>query len=306
MIWDLVCRGLRPLMISLPRGSGRLLRWMRAGAKHDDRWSGLRRPYRVFYDPAIEAYVHCDLTEWGGRQYYFTGRYYDPAQQHLIRALLEPGDTFVDIGANLGIHSLLAAHQVGPRGRVYAFEPNPATYGLLSAHLALNHRDNVTAQNLGFSDRPGSMRLSSSSRHSGGFTLRTITEPQLTFDVPVSVGDLELEAAQIGPLTLLKIDVEGWEFKVLKGLSRTLDRKEVAVITEVTPQWLREQHTSSDDLYSYMKETHGFRAYEFTAGGGPLSGRRLQWKHATEPQSFQSDVLFARDGSMAAERLRSQ
>jgi precorrin-6B methylase 2 len=69
--------------------------------------------------------MELDLAAWSERSAYFLGRFYDLNLQMLMIQILKPGDRFVDIGANIGMLSILAARLVGPSGRVESFEPNP-------------------------------------------------------------------------------------------------------------------------------------------------------------------------------------
>ena len=79
----------------------------------------------------------CDLRDLTAREAFFTGRY-GPQETALLGAALRPGATFVDVGANWGYFTLLAAHRVGPAGRVVALEPDPRLFALLRANLAAN------------------------------------------------------------------------------------------------------------------------------------------------------------------------
>lgn len=77
---------------------------------------------------------------------------------------LEPGDRFVDVGANIGMITLQAARLVGPSGRVESFEPNPNCFATLERHLAINGIENVVAHRVGLSDTSGSARGQESAR----------------------------------------------------------------------------------------------------------------------------------------------
>ena len=88
---------------------------------------------------------HCDLRDATAAEVCFTGRY-EPQETQLLRDLLEPGNVFVDVGANWGYYTLAAAHMVGPEGRVVAFEPEPRLFALLTANIAANTLRHVLLQ----------------------------------------------------------------------------------------------------------------------------------------------------------------
>jgi hypothetical protein len=109
----------------LPFGAIRALHLLGGGDQNDSRWESLANPFRIVYDGWLQCHVFADLREWGGRWRYFTGSYDDRLTALFLQAALRPGDAFVDVGANLGMHSLLASRLVGQGGTVYAVESNP-------------------------------------------------------------------------------------------------------------------------------------------------------------------------------------
>src|SRR5881394_476791 len=78
------------------------------------------------------------LESWSERQIYFLGRYYELGTQSFVMACIRPGDTFCDIGGNIGMMTLLGARLVGDAGRVHTFEPNPREVERISSTLAEN------------------------------------------------------------------------------------------------------------------------------------------------------------------------
>src|SRR6185436_3078221 len=117
-------------MRTLPRGGTLLYRL--CGGPHDDaRWKSLSTRHRMLYDRMLRAWVCLDLGDRRGRSHYFTGRFLDTANQALFESYLGPGDTFIDVGAHIGLHSLHASRLVGAGGRVLSFEPHPRSFGLL-------------------------------------------------------------------------------------------------------------------------------------------------------------------------------
>src|SRR5688500_9658786 len=100
----------------------------------------------------------CDLRNVIAREACLTGRT-APAETAALRASLPAGGTFVDVGANWGYFTLVAAHAVGASGRVVALEPDPRVHAELAANLARNGIRNVTALAVAASDRAGEATL---------------------------------------------------------------------------------------------------------------------------------------------------
>jgi FkbM family methyltransferase len=96
---------------------------------------------------------------------------WDPRITWICRRVLRPGDTFVDVGANFGLVSLIGARAVGSTGRVHAFESQPALAAMLRRSAALNHLANLTLHEVALSDRDGVLELQVPCHHSGGASL---------------------------------------------------------------------------------------------------------------------------------------
>jgi FkbM family methyltransferase len=137
----------------------------------------------------------------------------------VARRLLRPGSTFVDCGANIGLWTLTASPLVGATGRVFAFEPNPATSDRLAANVSANLLDNVTVIRAAVGARSATAPFRCESSHNNSAlceqtTTDTILVPVLTLDE--FIGDQ--------PVHAIKIDVEGYELDVLRGADRVIER----------------------------------------------------------------------------------
>lgn len=255
----LLCDLMRPVIRILPRGGIRLL-GLCGGGQQAEGWEHAPRRYRTFRDCDLQAIVTVDLADWAERWHYYLGRYHDPVNQQLIRACLSTGDTYVDVGANLGMHSLFASRAVGATGQVIAFEPNPETFRRLQAHLVDNAIANCQAHNVGLSDRSEELVLSGSDCNKGGFTFRTVEEKEQSFRVRVERGDEMLRRHRLHGTTLIKIDVEGFEHRVLQGLGSVLDRPRTLLSMELSDAWLRETGASAGGVYELLRQKD-FRIY---------------------------------------------
>jgi len=149
---------------------------------------------------------------------------YEPETSALIRKLLRPGQIFVDVGAHIGHFVLVGARVVGPTGRVYAFEPAPANFGLLAKNVEVNgYRDSVTMIPLAVSDISGTCPLFVSTADSMWHTILP-TWGGNTIEVPTTSLDGFFEQQGWPPIDLIKMDIEGAEKTALKGME-TLSRQ---------------------------------------------------------------------------------
>jgi FkbM family methyltransferase len=156
---------------------------------------------------------------------------WEPAETNYLIAHLRPGDSFVDIGANIGYHSVVAAHLVGETGRVVAFEPDADNFKLLAANVMLN-RLSVAMNNAAVSDRDGEAMLYRSADNMGDHRVWTSGNSKGT---PIRLTRLAPE--MIDARTMMKIDVQGWEAKVIIGNLGTIARAR-AVMFEFFPRWI--------------------------------------------------------------------
>ncbi|MHB1291141.1 MAG: FkbM family methyltransferase [Sulfuricella sp.] len=167
----------------------------------------------------------------------------------LFQRLLSPGDIALDVGANLGAHTVPMARLVGRRGRIYAFEPQRMMFQTLCANLALNDLINVEARQAGLGAEVGVARVADLSpwlmENFGGVSLGEVPT-----EVPVeTVDSLGLERCR-----LIKIDVEGMEREVLLGARGTLARLKPFLYVEC------DRREKSADLIRLLME-QGYRLW---------------------------------------------
>ena len=185
-----LCDFLRPLMCASPRQSIRLMGYLGAGWGNDPDWKTVQPRYRSYFDEQLKCIVSADLAEWGGRSCYYWGRFFDVTHQAVLRRYLSPGDTYIDIGANVGYQSLYASRLVGTGGTVLSFEPNPPTYAVLLSHVGINRIGNIRTFPMALSDTNGEAILNQVEEHSGTSTLRPQAQvPMRSVAVPMHRGD---------------------------------------------------------------------------------------------------------------------
>lgn len=216
---------------------------------------------------------------------------------------LSIGDTFVDVGANIGYFSLYASKLVGKSGSVVAIEASPKTFNALQKNIDLNFIKNIRAVNIAAADCRKMLKLYSGSKSNIGMT--TIFETsgfQLECEIEaMPLGDI-LSCEEIKYARLIKIDVEGSEWFVIKGMYPLLKscRKDLEIIVEISPNCLSEQHMRPEDIVSAF-ENLGFHAYSLNNDYSPLSYLSSQSikrpMRIKEPIQHQTDVVFSRQDS---------
>jgi len=166
---------------------------------------------------------------------------------------LRPGDTVIDVGANIGVLSLLASRLVGPSGRVLAIEAHPRTYAALLNNLKRNPATNVSQVNIAVGPEPGTVRFSD--RQDDDWN--KVEHDSGTLEVEVK--PLDDVCAGYNHIDVLKIDVEGFELQVLKGATEVLERTD-CVLLECWSEHTKGFGYTPNDLITLMQRAsfHGY------------------------------------------------
>ena len=173
----------------------------------------------------------------------------------LIQGFLKPNDLFIDVGANLGMHTLAAAHAMQGRGRIIAFEPFEPTQRLLSKSISMNGFAEMTEiHQVAVSNRGGHQTLFLGAT-SGHHSLFPLTTPSTLAPSPVEVALVRLDDVVLGgtKVDLIKIDVEGAELDVLESARQIIaSNPSIALIVEFGFSHLaRTGHTTKDWLAAF-------------------------------------------------------
>lgn len=180
----------------------------------------------------------------------------ESATAQWFRSLVSPGMTVLDVGANIGCYSLMAAERVGPGGVVVAYEPTPSVVKCFRANIRLNRFSNITIVEGVVSDQEGTAVFHLNPEHEGseGNSLipalvvpggTRITCPQTTLDA-------EVERLKLTRVDVVKIDVEGHEVRVLQGARRLLRELAPHLLLEVNPLTLKAGGSSPEALFAEL------------------------------------------------------
>jgi FkbM family methyltransferase len=244
-------------------GNWRLVRWL------DEHAAALAAlpPQTVRFGRGLRMCV--DPHDENGRRVFLRG--YEPHERltrHFVR-LLRAGDAALDVGANMGYYTLVAALQVGSRGCVHAFEPAPDTLRLLRANAGLNPAAPITVHAQAVSDHCGETRFFAAPADRSGYSsLRDLgLETQSVHTVPCIALDSLLD--ELPPVRLIKIDVEGAELRVLRGMRGLIARDRPHIIIEVCDAFLRQLGADAAQVCAHLRGA-GYDLHQIVARGALL------------------------------------
>ena len=226
------------------------------------------------------------------------GRLYESETSNFVGTILQPGDTFIDIGAHVGYFSMLAAQLVGPTGTVYSFEPEPANYAHLLEHIEVNGATNVRPLHWAVGAAPSIAEFFVNADNDGGHALWEVGRHpfnEQTRKAPVSrkvfVTSLDtfFEGRDMRTLKAIKMDAEGAEFAILVGSRELLRRARIPfIIAEINRYGLESMGASERHVRALMTEL-GYETYLFQPGQSFI--QRLQ-PDETPQTDYVFNVLF--------------
>lgn len=251
-IFQLLSRGLRATPL-------RHIVWVTR--VHSRLFGALRRPSHVQFkgftfkvDPRDQI-IAKKLTLYGSFEDYLGD---------LLTSLAIPNTVVVDVGANIGIHTVPLAKRVRHQGRVIAFEPDPDNYALLTENLKINSIGNVTVHQLALSSKAGPALLYQNTMNRGAMSLHpdnVYTDDKILAPVKIQTarGDDILKTLQ-QQISLLKIDVEGAEPLVLEGLRKTcLSNPSAAIVFEFFPPLVANFDVDPLEFLEHFERRWGLR-----------------------------------------------
>ena len=174
----------------------------------------------------------------------------------IVKNLVKKGVVVIDAGANIGFYTLQLATLVGPKGHVYAFEPDPDNFLLLIKNLEANHVTNVTPIPKALSNITGTIRLYLCEEHHGNHTIYDEGSGRKWITIP-SITLADFCGKRIKP-ALIKMDIEGSEYLAISGMGKILSKySRLILVSEFAPLALTQCGSSPMKLLHKMKQ-YGF------------------------------------------------
>lgn len=244
-----------------------------------------RESVDVVHQNAYGVTLRLDLRDYTQRGMFYDA--YETQELNFMTEVLRPGDVMVDIGANIGLFTLVAAKAVGQSGSVHAFEPVPGNCERLEENVRLNGFTNVRLNKSAVGDHAGTVSLAidadmantSGASTSSFYTVTRLADPVIELTAPLDTLDdyatRELAGRRI---RLVKIDVEGSEPAVLAGMSDVLKSHRVDVLMlEVSVYGLARGGSRILEVVEPLRSA-GYYLYRLGVGG--LLSR---WSYRGEP-----------------------
>ena len=237
------------------------------------------------YATTLDRFVALNLWKYG---------VLEAEELRFAHALIRPGMHIVDIGANVGFHSLEFARWTGPNGTVDAFEPAPDNHAVLQRNISASGLSNVTAHELAIADRVGQTQMYLSPIHRGDHRIVAPEGDRQSIAVRTATMDSLYADRRID---FVKIDAQGAEYLVLAGMREVMrNNPSLVVMLEFCPQLMSQSGHSPNDLIGLLGEfnrrimvvDHERRRYV------DCDAQMLSRKAAAEPQI---DLLLSAPGA---------
>ena len=263
----------------LPLGRYRMMDWVCRGSS--------ARFVAGFPASSLGLRFECDVRSRMARETFFTGKFEAPVTL-VIRQLIDPGGTFIDVGANWGYFTLMMAEHVGPLGRVLAVEADPRIHAILERNIALNDLPQVQVFHTAAAAESGVLSLIGFDECGDNWGTSRITGASGheidSCEVPARGLDEMLNEGGVDIVDLIKIDIEGAEALALEGMSVGLRRgRYPRILLELHPASLAEHGTNPGAIIEALLEM-GYRGWVIAHSAADV--RRAVYDHTRSGDSF--------------------
>ncbi len=201
---------------------------------------------------------------------YYTGTY-EKGTLHVIKNILNKGDLFIDVGANIGLMSIFASSLVSETGRIIAFEPNPATMQIFRSNITLNAVSNIETSDfaIGNSDQDSKIYERKDQNRGCASLIKTDSEAEI-YDIRVIPLPDYFEVPE--KIDLIKIDIEGYELEALEGAREILVGNDPPkLIVESSEMRENTYGFKTDDLFTFLMGLDRYRLFKSRSGKGKVS-----------------------------------
>ncbi|MBE9502204.1 MAG: FkbM family methyltransferase [Chloroflexi bacterium] len=175
---------------------------------------------------------------------------HEAAEVRFLESVVEQGMNAIDVGASIGITTVVIAKKIGERGKLYSFEPFAEYFNILQKNLSSNKLENVKALQLAMSNQVGKTDF----YEDGLSTSMVSKEGVRKFMVSTTTIDRYLNEEKVERIDLINMDCEGSELLVLKGAEETLRRNKVKIFCEIHHDFLRHLGQSVQDIVEYLEK----------------------------------------------------
>jgi len=211
--------------------------------------------FDLLLDPLIDNGVERSLYCFGA---------YEQGTLKFMEENLKQDSVFFDIGANIGLMSIYASYRVGKTGRVFSFEANPETVNILQYNIDLNKIENITVVDKAAGNKNGTIKIYNNwNVNRGGATLIKPQQESSSFDVDLIKIDSVSEYIDLN-ISMIKIDVEGFEMDVLMGLEKILQKKDAPALIIECSEDRNNNYSSVYALFDFIKSVNSYKIYKLS------------------------------------------
>jgi len=207
--------------------------------------------FKIHLDPLFDKNIENVIYERG---------VYELGTVSVLQDFLNTGNTFIDVGANIGWLSLVGAKQVGQNGKVLAFEPVPTTFDILKSNKTINNFNQIELYQFALGNKEETVTIYPEKENRGG---ASILNHQLNEGVKIEVKRLD-DLTINSKINVIKIDVEGFELDVLKGGIKTIKSDKPNLIIEHSID--RNNTAEQYEIYKWLKDLGFYKIYKLKYG----------------------------------------
>lgn len=233
--------------------------------------------FKIMLDPVRNSGVDDDIAKNG---------YWEKELSAQIKKNLPEGGVFLDIGANIGYHSLFAAASLQGSGKVYSFEPLPHLCTQLKESISVNGFTNIEVCNFGLAESKGEHVIYIRDENTGGSSLLDLQGIRVKGTQKITVKELDSFFGD-QKVDAIKIDVEGYEYEALKGGREVLEKNHPLIFMEFSPVFYVQDHVQKPyDLIHFLMDL----GYSFSSlAGQPLDLNN--WLKEGDNLNSQIDII---------------
>jgi len=196
---------------------------------------------------------------------------YEQGTLYVIKNCLKVNDIFVDIGANIGLMSIIASNIIGENGKVFSFEPDPKIFSILEHNIEINNISNITIYNFALGSKKDKAYLQQRVSDNRGTNFLSFDDhTKNSKEVLIQSLDEVAQEQKILDIKLIKIDVEGWESEVLKGAEKILQMPNAPIlIIEYSKSQIGNDPLNNP--YNFIKKINDYKFFRLKNGKEKIS-----------------------------------
>jgi FkbM family methyltransferase len=206
--------------------------------------------------------IHIDTSNYIEYKVFAEGSY-EKETRLLMLNFLAQGDTVLDVGANIGVHAIPLAQKIGTSGKLFAFEPVPFVQHKLKKNIELNQVKNIEIipHALSNEEIEISTNFGADTNNFGTFSLAD-TDQGGQLKISTLIGDKFVDNNNINHIKLIKIDVEGFEYKVLSGLKNTILNQKPVLFFEFDSNYIHRADSSANDFNDLLFDVFKYKVFK--------------------------------------------